>query len=130
MRQVTSKRYRCIHASCPEEFEILINEILMEHPKADCNIDHLLPYTCHVWYSVTVNVPETLADKYELRGDMHYCIECPHIDRPRNSNKNQKTFPCQYANYGMTRTDSPCCDRYYEILEKEADDEDRVQRAG
>ena len=130
MKQVTSKRYRCIHASAPEEFEIRINAVLQEHPMAKCEIDQLLPYTCHAWFNVTVNIPESLADEYELKGDVHYCIECPFLDRPRNSNKNQKRFPCQYADYGMSLTDARCCDRYYEWKEREAADEDRVQRVG
>lgn len=123
MKYVKSKRYRCIQGESAADFEAAINAVLTEHPNADMRIDTLIPFLCHAWYTAEVNVAETKAEEYELRGEGHYCIECPYLDRPLRSNKAQKTFPCQYANYGMTRTDSLCCDRFYEWMERSSENE-------
>lgn len=119
MKWVRSKGYRCITAPTPEEFERKVNETLREHPTADMQIDTQIPLLCHAWFETEVLKAECKADEYELKGDKHYCIECPYLDRPHNSNKRQKRFPCQYADYGLTFTDALACDRFYEWMEKQ-----------
>ena len=123
MKWRRSKGYRCVKASTPEEFEEKINAVLRQYPGAKMDIDIHIPLLCHVWYDTDVLTPECKADEYELKGDIHYCIECPYLDRPRNSNKNQKKFPCQYANWGISATDSRCCDKFYDWYEQQ--DEER-----
>lgn len=117
MKWMRSKQYRCIHESTPEEFERHINEVLIKYPSAKMEIDGQIPLLCHAWIDAEVNIPECKADEYELARDVHYCIECPYLDRPQNSNKRQKRFPCQFANYGITTTDSRACDKFYNWYE-------------
>ena len=119
MKWKRSKRYQCIKADSAEEFEQAVNNVLDEYPDAEMTIDVLVPFLCHAWIKCERLIPETKADEYELKGEKHYCIECPYIDRPANSNRNQKKFPCEYADYGITRTNMPCCDKFYEWYEKQ-----------
>lgn len=123
MKIIKSKMYRCIKGETPEEFEAAINAIVEKHPAAEFKIDGLVPYLCHVWIRVEKQIPETKAEEYEARGDVHYCLECPYIDRPNKSNPQQKRFPCMAKidageDYPFTRTDSQCCDKYYEYEEQ------------
>lgn len=118
MQYKRSKGYRCIKADTPEEFEKAVNEVLIEHPSAEMKIDTLIPLMCHAWFNVDRYIAENKAEKYELKGEVHYCIECPYLDRPLRSNKSQKRFPCQYAEYGISMTDSRCCDKFYEWMER------------
>lgn len=118
MKYVKSKEYRCIHGDTPEEFQDEVNKVLAKYPTAEMKIDTLVPYLCHAWIRVEKLIPETKADEYELNCDVHYCIECPFLDRPAKSNKNQKRFPCEHAEWGITATDSVCCDKFYDWYEK------------
>jgi len=123
MRIIRSKRYKCIQGDTPEQFEEAVNAVLEEFPSAELTIDTLVPYLCHAWIRVERQIPETISEEHELAGDVHYCIECPYLDRPKNSRKNQKRFPCPYADYGITMTDSMCCDKFYEFMERQTDGE-------
>lgn len=118
MRIVKSKRYRCIRGNDAEDFEAAVNAVLEEHPYAEVKIDTLIPFMAHAWINCNREVPETKAEEHELAGDVHYCIECPFLERPQNSKKQQKRFPCRYATYGITMTDCQCCDKYYETIER------------
>lgn len=119
MRYEKRKGYKCIQGTGAEDFEARVNAVLTDYPSADLKIDALVPFVCHAFFFVEKAVPECKAEEYEVKGEVHYCIECPHIDRPKTSNRNQKRFPCPFANYGMTMTDTRCCDKYYEFLEKQ-----------
>lgn len=121
MRYIRSKQYKCIKGDGPEDFETAVNAVLEKFPSAELIIDTLVPYLCHAWIRVERQIPETKAEEHELAGDAHYCIECPYLDRPTNSRKNQKRFPCKHADYGLTMTDSLCCDKYYEWAERETE---------
>lgn len=116
MKYVRGKRYRCVKGDGPEDLEEKVNEILEKQSVIETKIDTLVPYLCHIWISCERSIPETLAEEYEVRGEVHCCGECPHlqIEGPRN----RKVFPCSYAAHGISKTNSNCCSRFYaEVIE-------------
>lgn len=119
MKWKRSKQYRCIKGTDAEDFQDKVNAVLEEHPSAEMTIDGIVPYLCHAWIDCERLIPETKADEYELKGEKHYCIECPYLDRPQNSNKRQKRFPCEHAKHGIAFTDELACDKFYEWYERQ-----------
>lgn len=58
-------------------------------------------------------IPETVKDEYELRGEKHTCIECPHYRRPTDGRvKYTKCFVSGMNCNGGDR----CCEQFYEWL--------------
>lgn len=119
MKCIKTKRYRCVKGDGPEDFEAKVNAVLENNQLIEAKIDGIVPYVCHIWVSAEKQLPETVAEEHELAGEYHYCIECRHLDRPTNSKKCQKIFPCRYAEYGVTKTDCTVCSRFYEDGQRE-----------
>lgn len=57
-------------------------------------------------------IPETTADKYELSGETHYCLECPFYRAPTDGRF--KHTVCGMDKH--IRIGSKCCEWFYEEL--------------
>ena len=77
--------------------------------------------TFWVTYTVVSQVPETLAEAHEMRGDAAYCGECPHCIRERNR-FGEVDMRKKWATCGDTgeriRIDDLACDAYYKLAER------------
>lgn len=116
MRIEKRKGVVAIQATTPEEFNRQINSVLEKYDAPKVHFitsgDKLGAY---VEYDTTKEVPETLAEKYELAGDERPCTECPYFVRTKDRRfkwhyciqKQKKVFESQRA-----------CDTYYQILEE------------
>lgn len=69
-----------------------------------------------VTYKETIRVAEDIAEEYELAGEKHFCEECPFYVRPTDGRV--KNTRC--ANGKLRSKGSPCCDTFYELLDKGA----------
>ena len=66
-----------------------------------------------VEYTVEKRVPETRLEEFEEKHGCHRCWECPCLDQ--DTDKRRKSYPCLRG--GEHRTDSPCCEWFYEQVE-------------
>ena len=66
-----------------------------------------------VEYTVEKRVPETRLEELEEKHGCHRCWECPCLDQ--DTDKRRKSYPCLRG--GEHRTDSPCCEWFYEQVE-------------
>lgn len=119
MKQKRKFKHLTIKADTPEEFDRKINEAFDEAEDVELKTHDTVPLLAYLKCTYYIEEPEDLADEYELRGIVHTCEECPHLDTSRRNNSRQKKLPCKYAKYGVTYTTSRACNRFYEELEKE-----------
>lgn len=115
MKEKKRQRFRCVLAHSPEEYEDVIQEILDTYPYAKIKHHDTTPLLAYIEWTEVTKIPETLADEYELAGEIHYCGDCPHLET-EGGTWNQKKFPCKYAKYGATYTTMPACDVFYREL--------------
>lgn len=66
-----------------------------------------------VEYTIDKRVPETRLEEFEEKHGTHRCWECPCLDQ--DTDKRRKSYPCLRG--GEHRTDSPCCEWFYEQVE-------------
>lgn len=66
-----------------------------------------------VEYRITTRVPETQLEEFEEQYGIHRCYECPCLDQ--DTDKRRKSYPCLKG--GESRTDSPCCEWFYQQVE-------------
>lgn len=69
-----------------------------------------------VTYMETVRVAEDIREEYELAGERHFCVECPFY--VASADRRVKNTRC--ANGKLASKDRPCCDTFYELLDKGA----------
>lgn len=115
MKVKIRRAFSCIQEENGPRFQEEMNKILGEHLNVKITYPPAPPFTAYLEYQIEEHVPETIAEEYEVAGAMHRCKECPHLER--TSDARRKRFPCQYATYGISSIDMPCCDRFYEELE-------------
>lgn len=118
MRTISVPQVRAISGNSPQETALLFNQAMQElaalHPTFERDGN-----TFWVTYTVVTNVPETLAEAHEMKGETSYCGECPHCLRDRNRFGEIDTRK-KWAVCGDTgeriRIDENACDTYYELL--------------
>ena len=70
-------------------------------------------YRVLVGYTITDRLPETELEELEEKHGCHRCWECPCLDQ--DTDRRRKSYPCLRG--GEHRTDSPCCEWFYEQVE-------------
>ncbi len=69
-----------------------------------------------VTYKEVIKVAEDIQEEYLLAGEWHYCEECPFY--VRSTDRRVKNTRC--ADGKLASKDRPCCDTFYELLDKGA----------
>lgn len=118
MKEIRRKVLKTIKAETPEEFDRQVNEILSVEDDADLQIHQNIPLLAYCTYTHYELIPETLSDKYELRGEAHNCKECPFCNT-EGALWNQKKAYCE-THERTTYITSRCCEWFYEQLGKGA----------
>lgn len=112
MREIKSKKVRVIDGSCAEEFENALNAVLSEIKEPQIMFDSNRPFLAYVTYDDYRKVPESVRDAYELRGEYHYCGECPYYTP--SADKRIKHITCAVGE--RTRADRCACELFYKEL--------------
>lgn len=70
-----------------------------------------------IYFNETALIPESLADKMELKGEIHVCEECSHCQWPKNrhglEDKRVKKTMC-HRSIQLINKDTQVCDIFYE----------------
>ena len=70
-------------------------------------------HCCYQMVTTTEYEPENLKDEYELRGDTHYCHECPYLEPQKDMRQKYTNCIC-----GRTTPTSECCLKFYQEMER------------
>ena len=114
MKYVRRYIQETVSAETPEEFDTKMNAIFVKASKSGKEPDiHYYPtgYSATVRYYIHSEVPECIADEYELRGLDKKCFECPLYSLPQD--KRIKYTHCDHG--GRISANDPCCNWYYEV---------------
>lgn len=119
----SNKRVKVVSASTADEFESKLNSALdalnEKRTAYDLQLNPTAGLLAFITYTESVQVPETLADEYELVGEKHRCAECPHF--PVITDGRIKNVKCPLTGK-LVRRESACCDEFYkEVLEVEGE---------
>lgn len=74
-----------------------------------------VPFTAYIEYTETVEVPESLREKYELNHDTRYCSQCPYFQRTKD--KRYKWHFCIQKQKAVLENGC-ACETYYQLLEE------------
>ena len=111
------KRTKIIAASTPEEFEKRLNAELekldRERRKYELQFNHSMGYCAYLVIDQMTQIPETIAEEFEIAGEKHTCLECPHWVHPTKGNV--KYTRCLITP-GIHGANSSCCEKFYEML--------------
>jgi hypothetical protein len=114
MKLVRHFEQKTIKTSSAEEFDILMNSIYKTAVRGgkepEVHYFEGMGFCASVKYFVAKDIPETLAEEYELRGQGEVCDACPYFTPPKD--KRFKTSLCQRTNR-KTCYDSSACDIFY-----------------
>lgn len=120
MRDLIRKKIKVITDE-PMEFEERVNDFLEEMTMrgAETNIKiETNPLIAIIEYEETILIPETISDKYDLRGMKCHCEQCEHFTIP--DDKRRKRGFCE-LHQEMTWKSSSACDEYYMEFEEEVE---------
>lgn len=111
------KRTKIIAATTPEEFEAKLNAELQKldlgRRKYELQFNHSLGYCAYIVIDQMTQIPETIAEEFELAGEHHTCLDCPFWVHPTKGNV--KYTRCTITP-GIHSAKSACCDKFYEML--------------
>lgn len=119
MKYMTLKQARIIQSATAGGFENELNAALREvaekGARYELQFNNNAGLCAYIVYEQSVQVPETLADEYELRGEEYRCSECP-LFKP-SDDKRVKYTTC---GHGVRRCEANhyACEYFYEQLEK------------
>lgn len=115
MRIEKRKGVEAIQAPTAEEFNERINAVLKREKNA--NVTFITSggmLGAYVEYETEIEIPESLAEKYELNGDTRKCHECPYFIRTKD--KRYKWHFCVQKQKKVTECQG-ACETYYQLLE-------------
>lgn len=112
MRDVKKIRVKVADATSADGFEKAINEILDKADDPEITFDTNRPFLAYVKYTEIVSVPDCLRDAYEMRGDYHFCEECPYFIEPTDGRR--KYERCEVGE--PCKVGKPACNLYYKML--------------
>lgn len=112
MREVKKKRVRVVDGKDAAGFEASLNSILDGITEPNIVFDSNRPFLAYVTYEEFQRIPESVRDAYELRGEYHYCGECPYYKPP--TDKRVKHTTCALGE--RTRADRCACELFYKEL--------------
>ena len=119
MKYVTLKQTKIITASTAQEFQDKLNsalaEVALAGHKYDLQFNNNLGLCAFLVYEERKEIAETVADEYELKGEVFRCSEC--VKYKPSPDKRVKYTTCDRGVRRCTAND-PACDWFYESLEK------------
>lgn len=117
MIYTSGKRTRIIVASTAEEFERKLNKELEElerkRTKYELQFNHAMGFCAYIVAEFSREIPENIAEEFQIAGERHTCLECPYWQHPTKGNV--KYTRCEKTP-GIHGAQSPCCDAFYEML--------------
>ncbi len=118
MKYIHRKQSRIITGSTADEFQTKLNEALNEVATAgykhEIQFNMALGFCAFIVFEETRQVPETLAEEYELRGDEYRCSECPMF--VLSPDKRVKYTTCKRGCRKIS-ANAWACDWFYKALE-------------
>ena len=126
MRYVRQYVQETVHARTPQEFDMQMNMIFTKAARGGKEPDvHFYgdSFTATVRYWITKDIPETLSDEFEMRGEGKKCFECPLYSAP--DDKRIKYTHCEHVPAKISANDC-ACDYYYEHFERRLPDETKT----
>ena len=117
MKEIRKHKHITIKAETPQEFDRQINAVLDEASEVELKTHDTVPYLAYIRCTYYVLEPENICDEYELKGEIHYCAECRHLDTASRHNSRQKIYPCKYSKYGKAHAEAQACEVFYEEME-------------
>lgn len=115
----SGKRIEVVAEATPEAFAKQLNSQLAALDKAkakyELQFNHQMGYCAYLVIDKTVEIPETIAEEFELAGEKHTCVDCPYWTHPTDGRV--KYTRCEVTP-GIHGAKSPCCDAFYEMLYK------------
>ncbi len=119
MKWVNRKQTKIITGNTAPEFQEKLNEALAEIAgrgyKHELQFNMSFGLCAYIIYDEHYEVAETIADEYELNGDIHHCYECP-MFKP-SEDKRVKYTTCGNGTKRCAANDC-ACDWFYEQMEK------------
>lgn len=113
----TNEKVKTVCAKTAETFddqmELVLNDLIRKGIKYTLEFAPQQVFTCYIRYEVPYKVPENTADKFELGGEIHKCVECPNFIPPTDGRV--KYGGCKTSDAIVRRTDR-CCNEFYERL--------------
>ena len=112
MKEQKRKRVRVIDGADARQFERALNDALGDMDDPDITFDPNRSFLAYVTYWDIVQIPQTVQDAYEMRGEFHKCGECPYYHKP--SDKRKKNTLCDIGEYVDAKTSA--CNLFYKML--------------
>lgn len=121
MKYVNRKQSLIITGSTPIEFQDRLNEALNTVAEKGCKYDltfnNNMGFCAYLLWDERIEVAETLADEYELKGIKFMCQDCP-MFRP-SDDRRVKYTTCDHGER-MCYHSQDACGWFYEQLEARA----------
>lgn len=119
MRYCSGEEIKTVSAKSADSFDAELKKVTKELKRKGIQytieVAPALGFTAFVHYQESYRLPETLADEFELGGEVHRCIECPFYVRPTDGRV--KYTRCEITP-GLHNRNSCCCDAFYDKLLK------------
>ena len=113
----SGKRIEVVAESTAEAFAKQLNSRLAaldkSRAKYELQFNHQMGFCAYLVIDKQLQIPETVADEFDLAGERHTCGECPFWQHPTDGRV--KYTRCEITP-GIHSAKSPCCDRFYEML--------------
>lgn len=116
MKEIVKRRSRTICSSDPEEYDKLYNSTSDELAKWDPQVDKFQmdgKMYASFEYVERDQIAETVGDDFMQQNARCTCFDCPELEITDDARR--RWFPCKYAEYGETRTDTPACGMFYKM---------------
>ena len=112
MKVKQKKRVRVIDGADARDFEDVLNEVLDAISDPDITFDRNRPFLAYVTFTETIEIPESVQDAYEMRGEYHFCGECPYWEKPTD-----RRIKYDYCDLGeKVGEKTAACDLFYKML--------------
>ena len=112
MKSKKKKRVRVIDATDAKMFEEELNLALDQIAEPDITFDRNRPFLAYVTFSEIIEIPESVQEVYEMRGEYHHCRECPYYHKP--TDRRVKYTNCDLGE--RCGADSTACNLFYKML--------------
>ena len=123
MRSESYKQYDFIREDAVEIFTDKVNKRMQElqYNSPEVEVMHEGRYMiAQIRYTQHVNIPEDLADIYEMQNVRFTCQDCPIfkpiLNKDGTPDLRVKYGDCKYAEFGRTYKNSRCCDTLYKLF--------------
>lgn len=118
MKFVKHFKQQTVRTNDPREFDALVNEIFIQAAQGgkepEVHFYDSQGFCATIRYFVNLQIPETISEEFELRGEKHYCAECQYFSI--SSDRRYKYGHCSL--YDKRRCgDTPACDALYSMIQ-------------